>query len=628
MLSKASQIVTPIFAPIGVQEENWQATVGIITGLFAKEAVIGTLNSLYSTAETGEEGGEYDLMASLKEAVMTIPDNLAGMSYGDPMGLNVGDLTDKATVADDQGVDTTIFGNLESYFVTGSAAFAYLLFVLLYTPCAAALGAYAREFGHTFMYFVAGWTFAMGYKDFNYEDSTLYVFTDVKDTMFDPDHFKKVAQTLTTETEFMVSYSVEESKKAIEQLNAMKVGIESLALTSEEKTTYLAAIEKATQTHNQFIEFYTSLYDTKLDQYAAEKYPEIIKGIKDAETQLAQYKEAVSPSKLKLENANEHVTKSVENFRAKYAILEAEAKQFVIDNEIVLPLKEVRFFTSYRESAPQKDGSCKKIEGSKYADYGVYLESTKQCHYVKTVNSTDDMYRFSESQVTAYEAILTKHQKTMNDVARKLSEARELVSIAKRELKKSELLAANKYGGTEYQLNSTVYNAHNRLDRQTNGAYEARHKEWEPVKDNIISRAQSKLSDIIGELKEKDGLPQFSFEKEYHVFSARNALPALEGLARKDLEKATKFTDIDDEGNLNTDGLITDDTFQIVVLDTEESKYVARLTNYLNKDEIQMLSSRESFDGTADLITVATEIAHDNYYRDILDIKEAIAEKY
>ncbi|MGC9460019.1 ferrous iron transport protein B, partial [Vibrio genomosp. F10] len=45
VLSKAAQVVTPVFQPIGITEENWPATVGIITGIFAKEAVVGTLNS-------------------------------------------------------------------------------------------------------------------------------------------------------------------------------------------------------------------------------------------------------------------------------------------------------------------------------------------------------------------------------------------------------------------------------------------------------------------------------------------------------------------------------------------------------------------------------------------------------
>ncbi|QFT10432.1 Fe(2+) transporter permease subunit FeoB [Vibrio sp. THAF190c] len=162
VLSKAAQVVTPVFAPIGIQEENWPATVGIITGIFAKEAVVGTLNSLYTTP-SDEEAAEFDLAGSLHEAVMTIPDNLAGLSYSDPLGIEVGDLSDSSAVAEEQEVDTSIFGNLKEKFVSSHAAFAYLILILLYTPCVAAMGAYVKEFGQMFARFIAVWTMALGY---------------------------------------------------------------------------------------------------------------------------------------------------------------------------------------------------------------------------------------------------------------------------------------------------------------------------------------------------------------------------------------------------------------------------------------------------------------------------------
>ncbi|WP_436322622.1 Fe(2+) transporter permease subunit FeoB [Vibrio cidicii] len=162
MLSKAAQVVTPIFAPIGITQENWPATVGIITGIFAKEAVVGTLNSLYTTPGE-EEATEYDLAGSLKEAVMTIPDNLAGLSFSDPLGIEVGDLSDASVVAEEQAVDASIFGNLTAKFASGHAAFAYLIFILLYTPCVAAMGAYVREFGAPYARFIALWTMGLAY---------------------------------------------------------------------------------------------------------------------------------------------------------------------------------------------------------------------------------------------------------------------------------------------------------------------------------------------------------------------------------------------------------------------------------------------------------------------------------
>jgi ferrous iron transport protein B len=161
VLSHVSQWVTPVFEPIGVDQDNWQATVGIITGIFAKEAVVGTLNSLYSSGS--DESSEFDLVASLKEALQTIPDNLADLSFSDPLGIEIGDVSDTQVAAEEQDVDASIYGNLRQNFDGAAAAFSYLIFILLYTPCVAAIGAYVREFGARYAKFISLWTFGAGY---------------------------------------------------------------------------------------------------------------------------------------------------------------------------------------------------------------------------------------------------------------------------------------------------------------------------------------------------------------------------------------------------------------------------------------------------------------------------------
>ena len=50
LLSSVGKTITPVFEPFGVEEDNWPASVSLFTGLLAKEAVIGTMNSLYSMA--------------------------------------------------------------------------------------------------------------------------------------------------------------------------------------------------------------------------------------------------------------------------------------------------------------------------------------------------------------------------------------------------------------------------------------------------------------------------------------------------------------------------------------------------------------------------------------------------
>ncbi|MGL6177027.1 MAG: ferrous iron transport protein B, partial [Vibrionaceae bacterium] len=73
VLSKAAQFITPAFKPFGINEENWPATVGIITGIFAKEAVVGTLNSLYLADSAQESEEAFSLQAKLLEAVHSVP---------------------------------------------------------------------------------------------------------------------------------------------------------------------------------------------------------------------------------------------------------------------------------------------------------------------------------------------------------------------------------------------------------------------------------------------------------------------------------------------------------------------------------------------------------------------------
>ncbi|TEW51320.1 Fe(2+) transporter permease subunit FeoB [Psychromonas algicola] len=162
LLSQGAQIITPVLSPLGINNENWPATVGIVTGLFAKEAVVGTLNNLYSSSEEEEEA-ELSLLDKFNFALATIPENLMGIDIADPLGINVGDVADLASAAEDQGVDLTIYSNIQKAFVSKEAAFAYLLFILLYAPCAAAMGAIVREVGVNWARFIAIWSTAIAY---------------------------------------------------------------------------------------------------------------------------------------------------------------------------------------------------------------------------------------------------------------------------------------------------------------------------------------------------------------------------------------------------------------------------------------------------------------------------------
>ena len=162
LLSRTAQMITPVLSPLGINNDNWPATVGIVTGIFAKEAVVGTLNNLYSTLESTDEA-TLTLLEKLHVAVVTIPENLMGIDIADPLGINVGDLANLQAAAQEQGVDLTIYSNIQQAFVSQEAAFAYLLFILLYAPCAAAMGAIVREVGINWARFIAIWSTAIAY---------------------------------------------------------------------------------------------------------------------------------------------------------------------------------------------------------------------------------------------------------------------------------------------------------------------------------------------------------------------------------------------------------------------------------------------------------------------------------
>ena len=162
-LSAVGKAITPIFAPIGIKEDNWPATVGLFTGIFAKEAVVGTLDALYS--DPANSDAPLDLLAATEAAFVSIwlnAQDLAG-ALTDPLGISLGDLSDSAVSAEDQGVTTATLSNMAKAFGTQYAAFCYLVFVLLYAPCVAVLGATAKEAGWRWMVLIFTWTTFVAY---------------------------------------------------------------------------------------------------------------------------------------------------------------------------------------------------------------------------------------------------------------------------------------------------------------------------------------------------------------------------------------------------------------------------------------------------------------------------------
>ena len=173
-LAEIGRTIAPAFSPLGLNADNWPAAVGIFTGILAKEAVVGTLNATYTAlAEDDakavgvepEEATAYNLKEGLTAAFATIPDKLTEAlgAWSDPLGLDIGDVSDQTATAEKQGVSAGTFGAMAARFDGAAGAFAYLLFILLYFPCTAAVAVVYQESGARWAMFVSAWATGMAY---------------------------------------------------------------------------------------------------------------------------------------------------------------------------------------------------------------------------------------------------------------------------------------------------------------------------------------------------------------------------------------------------------------------------------------------------------------------------------
>jgi ferrous iron transport protein B len=169
VLSEVGRTIAPAFSPMGLDKENWPAAVGIFTGVLAKEAIVGTLDAMYTAlaeADAGEAVAEdFSLRGGIKAAFATIPANLSDAlgAWSDPLGVGIGDVSSPETAAEEQAVATGTFGAMAARFDGAAGAFAYLLFILLYIPCVAAIAAVYRETTPAWTLFVAAWTTGLAY---------------------------------------------------------------------------------------------------------------------------------------------------------------------------------------------------------------------------------------------------------------------------------------------------------------------------------------------------------------------------------------------------------------------------------------------------------------------------------
>ncbi len=159
-LASVSKVLTPLLHPLGVTSDNWQATVGLVTGAMAKEVVVGTLNTLYTAEQITNEPFDYEnfnlldeLGGAVSETWQSLKDTFTLSALSNPIEASKGD----------GEMESGSMGVMGSKFGSAAAAYSYLIFVLLYVPCVSVMGAIARESSRGWMTFSILWGLNIAY---------------------------------------------------------------------------------------------------------------------------------------------------------------------------------------------------------------------------------------------------------------------------------------------------------------------------------------------------------------------------------------------------------------------------------------------------------------------------------
>ncbi len=156
---RMSTAIAPIFAPLGFGE--WQTAGSLVTGLIAKEIVVSTMSQVYAGETAAEAEGVEPEAAPEEAAPVSLLDDLAAIVRNFfvaavDAGRILLSLIPGVNLmpAEAAPEDTALSAALQRHF-TPLSAFAFLVFVLLYVPCIATIGAIKHEFGPSWATFSA-----------------------------------------------------------------------------------------------------------------------------------------------------------------------------------------------------------------------------------------------------------------------------------------------------------------------------------------------------------------------------------------------------------------------------------------------------------------------------------------
>lgn len=145
-LGQAGAAVAPVFQPVGFG--TWEAAASLITGVIAKEIVVGTMGEIYTPKKEEDKKVVPTLGEDLKEIVVSFGDASKKAVY---KVLNVPEEEKKEE-------DKSALNQAISAAFTPLSSYAFMAFVLLYMPCMVVAAAMRQEFG-TWKWVAVGFTY-------------------------------------------------------------------------------------------------------------------------------------------------------------------------------------------------------------------------------------------------------------------------------------------------------------------------------------------------------------------------------------------------------------------------------------------------------------------------------------
>ena len=151
LFARIADAASPAFRPLGFG--SWEATGALVTGFIAKEVVVSTMAQIYEAAPAAGEISPTSFTQDLADIGGSFV--TASVDTVKALPLIVGiDLREPGN----QGQQTDLMSAIRGGFqrISGGhgalAALAFMVFVLVYTPCMAAISAERQEFGSRVMW--------------------------------------------------------------------------------------------------------------------------------------------------------------------------------------------------------------------------------------------------------------------------------------------------------------------------------------------------------------------------------------------------------------------------------------------------------------------------------------------